>query len=133
MSSAIGDSFASYFDAETVLKNWMALRPGLLESLRSLVARPYPWTAGPGESEEQLSKTHSWGVYFYCELKEWLPKPRADIDVATGRSSLYHDALESVIHASSMYSVHRTRKGWSQGHYPGRVGCTVSTVSVLVD
>ena len=70
MSSAIGDSFASYFDAETVLKNWMALRPGLLESLRSLVARPYPWTAGPGESEEQLSNSHSWDVYFYCELKE---------------------------------------------------------------
>ena len=123
MSSAIGDSFASYFDAETVLKNWMAMRPGLLESFLNLEQRPYPWTAGPGESEEQLFNTHSWGVYFYCELKEWLPKPRADIDVVRGHSSLYDDALESVIHASSMSSVHRTiLKGLQPGPLPGKGG-----------
>ena len=123
MSSAIRDNAASYHAAEPVLKHWMTLRPGLLDSFRSLEARPYPWTAGPGESEEQLSKTHSWGIYFYCELKEWLPKPRADIDVLTGRSSRYHDALESVIHASSMYSVHRTTlTGLEPGPLPGKGG-----------
>ena len=123
MSSAIRDDVASYSAAEPALRHWMALRPGLRDSFRSLEARPYPWTAGPGESEEQLSKTHSWGVYFYCELKEWLPKPRADIDVVTGRSSRYHDALESVIHASSMYSVHRTTlKGLEPGPLRGRGG-----------
>ena len=112
----------------------MALRPALLDSFRSLEARPYPWAAGMGQSVELLSKAHCWGVYFYCELKEWLPTPRADIDVVTGRSSQYHDALESVIHASSMYSVHRTTlKGLELGPLPGRVGCTVSTVFVLVD
>ena len=123
MSSAIGDSATSYSAAESVLRQWMALRPGLLESFRSLEARPYPWSAGPGESEEQLSKTHSWGVYFYGELKEWLPKPRADIDVVTGRSSRYADFLEHVFHASSMYSVHRaTLKGLEPGPLRGRGG-----------
>ena len=101
----------------------MALRPGLLDSFRNLEARPYPWMAGAGETEEQLSQTHSWGVYFYCELKEWLPKPRADIDVETGRSSKYPAALEDLIHASSMYSVHRTiLKGLLPGPNAGKGG-----------
>ena len=47
--------------------------------LSELGGAPHPWTAGPGESEELLSNTHSWGVYFDCVLKERLPKPRADI------------------------------------------------------
>ena len=101
----------------------MASRPGLLGAFRSLEARAYPWTAGPGENEGKLVDTHSWGIYFYCELKEWLPKPRADIDVVTGRSSQYHEALERVIHASSMYSVHRTTlKGIEPGPLPGKGG-----------
>ena len=135
MSSANKDDAASYSSAERVLRDWMALRPGLGGSFRSLKARPYPWTAGPGDTEEQLSKTHSWGVYFYGELKEWLPKPRADIDVVTGRSSSYGQPLESVIHASSMYSVHRTTlKGLEPGPLRGKGGgCTVCTVFVLVD
>lgn len=121
MSSAKKDDAASYSSAERVLRDWMALRPGLGGSFRSLKARPYPWTAGPGDTEEQLSKTHSWGVYFYGELKEWLPKPRADIDVVTGRSSSYGQPLESVIHASSMYSVHRTTlKGLEPGPLRGK-------------
>ena len=78
MSSAIGVNVASYSVAEFVLRHWMALRPGLLESLGTLEARPYPWMSGEKETQEQLSKTHSWGVYFYCELKEWLPKPSTE-------------------------------------------------------
>ena len=123
MSTAIGSSFASYSEAETVLRNWMARRPRLLESFRNLEQLPYPWTAGPGETEDLLTNTHSWGIYYYCELKEWLPKPRSDIDVVRGHSSQYNEALENVIHASSMYSVHRTiLKGLQPGPLPGKGG-----------
>ena len=123
MSAEINDNAASYSSAERVLRYWMNLRPGLTDSFQSLEARPYPWRAGPGDSEEQMSKTHSWGVYFYCKLKEWWPKPRADIDVVTGRSSRYHDALENLIHASSMYSVHRTTlRGLEPGPLRGKGG-----------
>ena len=77
-SAAIADNVASYSVAEPLLRHWMSLRPALLDSFRSLEARPYPWAAGTGESEELLYKAHSWGVYVYCELKEWLPKPSTE-------------------------------------------------------
>ena len=121
MVHALGDSPALYAPAEPILMHWLRLRPGLAESFRSVQRRSYPWRAGPGENEGKLMDMHSWGVYLYAELKEWMPKPPDDIDVVTGRSSKYGSDLESVIHASSMYSVHRaTLKGLQPGPLAGK-------------
>ena len=111
MTHATGEPTRAYLDAELVLRRWLAMRPGLTDAFRSCEVRSYPWRAGPGECEVTLIRMHSWGVYLYCELNEWSPRPRCDIDVGTLRSSLFHDTLEPVIHASSMYSVHRTIMG----------------------
>ena len=122
-STAIPDSPASYTAAGAVLKHWMGLRPGLLGAFRCIYERPYPWAAGLGASQEQLFKTDSWGDYLYCELTERLPQPRADINVVTERSALYDATMETTIHASSMYSVHRTAlKGLQPGTIPGKGG-----------
>ena len=114
---------SSYADAQVLLRNWLGLRPGLLESLETIEMRPYSWSSGQGDNDELLSTLHAWGVYFYCPLKEWVPKPRADIDVVGLRSSKYHRELARVIHASSMYSVHRTTlRGLEPGPLPGKGG-----------
>ena len=114
---------SSYADAQVLLRNWLGLRPGLLESLEKIEECPYSWSSGQGDNDELLSTLHAWGVYFYCPLKEWVPKPRADIDVVGLRSSKYHRELARVIHASSMYSVHRTTlQGLEPGPLPGKGG-----------
>ena len=114
---------SSYADAQVRLTNWLGLRPGLLESLETIEKRPYSWSSGQGDNDKLLSTLHAWGVYFYCPLKEWVPKPRADIDVVGLRSSMYHAELARVIHSSSMYSVHRTTlRGLELGPIPWRGG-----------
>ena len=123
MTHASGDPARAYLEAEPVLRRWLSMRPGLMEAFRSCEVRSYPWKAGPYEDEESLTKMHSWGVYLYCQLNEWSPWPRSDIDVGTLRSCLYQDTLEPVIHSSSMYSVHRTiMSGLQPGPLRGRGG-----------
>ena len=115
----------SYATAEEVLKAWLAVRPGLLASFSSIEVRRYPWLAKAEDADLDLSSMHSWGVYIYCKLADWIPKPRDDIDVTTSQSTLYREAMEDVIHASSMYSVHKSvLGGLHPGTKPGKGGRT---------
>ena len=121
VSSTTRTSTSSYSQAQSLLSKWLSARPGLLESFASVEACPYPWSPGPNDTDQQVADLHAWGLYIYCKLSVWIPKPRADIDVVSGRSSLYNQDLEGTIHSSSMYSVHRSvMKGLLPGPLPGK-------------
>ena len=115
----------SYTTAEQVLTAWLKVRPGLLESFSSIEVRTYPWSAKGGDTDQAISNMHAWGVYIYCKLKDWVPRPRGDIDITASRSSSYREVLDDVIHASSMYSVHKSvLDGLHPGPIPGKGGRT---------
>ena len=114
---------ASYAEACAALTHWLSLRPGLLESFASVEACEYPWAAWPRVTDQEISDTHTFGVYFYCKLKQWLPPPRADIDVVSAKSSHVKDRMSTMIHQASMYTLHRTvLRGLHAGPTPGKSG-----------
>ena len=127
MAQPILDGTNLYEHADVLLTAWLKQRSGLLDRVSCVEEKEYIWAPRAGENAKQVSALHAWGKYYYCPLKEWVPRARIDINTVIMYSTLHQDYLGLAIHAGSMYTVHTIVEKGFDGSHEGEP-CTSTSV-----
>ncbi len=104
-----GPAELRYDFAKNILEDWFSDRLDLCKILDEPLAKEYKWS--PSSKDEYNPDLHSAGKWFWCGLKrnKWIPLPPDETDCE--RRILRDVPLDTFIHASNMYIVHRALIG----------------------